>query len=134
MEEVISTVDPYNMHFKYAFGREFFTLHGGRYVKDYDYFNRDFSNVIIVDFNKKSTHNRKDNLVVISPYAGEDTDSSLNDLKSFLLHCHKYPDVRKVISSFGGTDCLKNFKEQKSKYNKKLKEKKGFIERFFGKK
>lgn len=134
MDEVISTVDPYNQYFKYAFGREFFTLTRGRYMKDYTYFNRDFANVVIVDFGEKQTLNKNENLVVIGPYNGENSDNSLNELKSFLLHCHKYDDTRKVISNFGGKDCVKNFTDQKKKYTDKLKKKKGYIESFFGKK
>ena len=134
MEEVISTVDPHHMFLRNSFGREFFTLHKGRYLKDYNYFNRDFKNVIIVDFNKKQSYNKFENLVIIDSYNGENNDNSLNDLKSFLLHCQKYDDVRKVISNFGGTDSVKNFIEQKSRYTKKLQSKKGFIESLFGKK
>jgi hypothetical protein len=134
MEEVISTVDPYHMFLRSSFGREFFTMHRGRYVKDYDYFNRDFRNVIIVDFNKKQNYNKHENLVIIDKYNGEETDNSLNDLKSFLIHCHKYDDVRKVISNFGGTGSVQNFIEQKTKYTQKLQKKKGFIESLFGKK
>jgi hypothetical protein len=134
MEEVIATIDPYHMFLRNSFGREFFTVHRGRYLKDYDYFNRDFANVVIVDFNKKQNYNKHENLIVVSPYHGEVNDNTLNELKSFLLHCHKYDDVRKVISNFGGTECVPNFIEQRSKYTAKLKQKKGFIESLFGKK
>ena len=134
MEEVVSTVDPYQMHFKYAFGREFFAMHRGRYMKDYDYFNRDFRNVVIVDFNDKQNYNRRENLVLLGKYQGENSDTSLNELKSFLLHCHKFEDVRKVIQNFGGTGCVENFVKQKSEYNAKIKKKKGFFASLFGKK
>lgn len=133
MEEVISTIDPKQSLFKYSFGREFYTLHGGFYLKDYNYINRNFSNVVIVDFNEESSFNHKENLVLLNRYNGEQFDNSLHNLKKFLIHCHKNPDVREIIKEFGGLNAIDNYKDVMIEKRQKYESKKNTFNKMFGK-
>lgn len=134
MDEVIGSIDPNHQFLKFSFGRECFAMHKGKYMKDYDYFNRDFKDVVIVDFDDKINYNRKENIVLVKPYKGEDYDNTLSVLSKFLIRCRNADDVRTVIKQYGGYDAVKNFESKIQEKVKKTQEKRGWIQRFFGKK
>lgn len=132
MEEVMATIDPYHQFLKYSFGREFFAVHQGRHQKDYDYFNRDFKKVVIVDFQENNTYNKRDNLVLISPYKGEEYDETLKNLKNFLKFAAAYPDMRKVIKDHGGTNAVEGFKNRLVERREKIQENQSWFSKMFG--
>jgi TFIIF-interacting CTD phosphatase-like protein len=64
--------------------------------KDMQYLNRDPKKVVIVDFEKDSYLNAKNNIVKIKHYEGEKEDQEIKKLMFLLSHLakHEVKDVR----------------------------------------
>lgn len=103
LNQVIQTIDPYQMYFSFVFGNEFLvTQPTGRY-KDLRYLNRKLSRVVAVDMADHFSGS-KNNAIKLSIYDGEEDDRELKKLGTFLDHLssNNIKDVRKEIMKYGG--------------------------------
>ncbi|XP_034323245.2 mitochondrial import inner membrane translocase subunit TIM50 [Magallana gigas] len=79
------------------------TLYDGKdHVKDLSYLNRDLSKVIMIDCKSKAVNLQRNNAFVLKEWDGDENDTSLFDLASFLqtLAHSKVDDVRSVLEYY----------------------------------
>lgn len=62
------------MYFPFYFGNEFLLTKTNGSFRDLSYLNRDPKKVVVIDFEKDSYLNNKDNVIKISQYNGEKDD------------------------------------------------------------
>lgn len=74
LSEVIKTIDPYQMYFPFFFGNEFLLVKSDGLYRDMQYLNRDPKRTIIIDFDKDSYLNAKDNIIKVGQYNGQKDD------------------------------------------------------------
>nr|XP_022915130.1 mitochondrial import inner membrane translocase subunit TIM50-C-like [Onthophagus taurus] len=74
----------------------------GKHVKDLDKLNRDLSKVIVVDWNGDCTKYHRDNVLKVPRWNGNDDDTDLLTLSSFLLAIShsQIDDVRDVLKVY----------------------------------
>nr|CAD7204334.1 unnamed protein product [Timema douglasi]CAD7409299.1 unnamed protein product [Timema poppensis] len=98
---VIDQLDPKGF-VTYRLTRDVACQLGGRCVKDLRYLNRDLSTVIVVDCNKDSVRLQPRNLLLLSPWKGNDDDQTLDNLANFLgaIASEQVEDVRDVLSFY----------------------------------
>lgn len=90
-----------------------------KWVKDLSYFNRDLSQVIVVDSNPQALERNPENLLLVRPYDNPETqnkDTEFEDLKAFLytLATQRNPDFRQVLKKYAGGNVA-------DQYNAKIK-------------
>lgn len=81
---LIEAIDPKNL-IAYKLVRDATYFTGGHHVKALDRLNRDLSKVICIDWNAKNVKMNPENLFNIHRWAGNDNDTELLDLASFLI-------------------------------------------------
>lgn len=81
---LIEAIDPKNL-IAYKLVRDATYFTGGYHVKALDRLNRDLSKVICVDWNAKNVKFHPENLFNIHRWSGNDDDTELLDLASFLI-------------------------------------------------
>jgi TFIIF-interacting CTD phosphatase-like protein len=88
------------MYFPFYFGNEFLLVKTNGMYRDMSYLNRDPKKTVIIDFEKDSYLNAKDNIIKMSHYEGQKDDQEIKKLLFFLNHLAKaeIKDVRKEIS------------------------------------
>ena len=135
MNEVTSTIDPYQRYFMWSLGREFLTTMPDGNYKDLRFINRDPKRYIAVDFTADNYLSNIDNVVIVDRYDGKMEDSALKELSLFLEHCanSNVKDVRKEIKKYGGGDCAKNYYEDMQKKINSVKKKRNMLFGFGGK-
>lgn len=79
---------------------------GGSHIKTLDKLNRNLSKVVCVDWNQKNVKFNPENLFRIKRWSGNDNDTSLIDLASFLktIATNDIEDVREVLKSYSKYD------------------------------
>lgn len=80
---LIEAIDPKNI-IAYKLVRDATHFSGGHHVKSLDNLNRDLSKVICIDWNSSNVKFNPENLFCIKRWGGNDDDTSLLDLVSFL--------------------------------------------------
>lgn len=80
---LMEALDPKNI-ISYKLVRDATHFSGGHHVKSLDKLNRDLSKVICIDWNPKNVKFNPENLFNIKRWNGNDHDTSLMDLASFL--------------------------------------------------
>lgn len=68
----------------YVLGKEASARSFGRNIKDLNYLNRDLKNVLAIDFKEENLQKHKNNLILLPPFNGEDTDSEFRNIIPFL--------------------------------------------------
>lgn len=89
LSDVIKTIDPYQMYFPFYFGNEFLLVKANGMYRDMQYLNWDPKWTVIVDFEKNSYLNAKDNIIKVSRYEGETEDQEIKKLLFLLNHLAK---------------------------------------------
>lgn len=98
---------------------------GGLHVKALDKLNRHLSKVICVDWNAKNVKFNPDNLFNIKRWTGNDNDTSLLDLASFLktIAANDIEDVRDVLKYYSQyEDPVEAYKEKQKRLIEELEE------------
>lgn len=96
VEAVSQKIDP---TLQFFFGRECFVTEHGRLYRDLKYLNRDPKNIVVIDIDKKRCKKHLENLILIPPFEGNTSDTTLMDMIPFL--------DRKIISIQNQENCLK---------------------------
>nr|CAD7441985.1 unnamed protein product [Timema bartmani] len=98
---VLDQLDPKGF-ITYRLARDVACQLEGHCVKDLRYLNRDLSRVIVVDCNKDSVRLQPRNLLLLSPWKGNDNDQTLDNLANFLrkIASEQVEDVRDVLSFY----------------------------------
>ncbi|CAG9838383.1 unnamed protein product [Diabrotica balteata] len=102
---LIDAIDPKNI-IAYRLVRDATHFSGGHHVKSLNNLNRDLSKVICVDWNAKNVKFNPENLLNVKRWSGNDDDSSLVDLASFLktIADNDVEDVREVLQHYSHFD------------------------------
>lgn len=121
---VIEALDQKNL-ISYKLVRDSTHFVDGHHIKNLDKLNRDLKKVIVVDWNSESVRFHPDNHLNIQRWHGEDDDSMLVDLTSFLktIAHTEIDDVREVLNFYKQyDDPLREFRiRQKEYYEKEQK-------------
>ncbi|XP_017777248.1 PREDICTED: mitochondrial import inner membrane translocase subunit TIM50-A-like [Nicrophorus vespilloides] len=111
---IVEALDKNNL-ISYKLVRDATNFVDGHHVKDLDKLNRDLSKVIVVDWNPESAKFHGENLFKIGRWNGNDDDTTLLDLTSFLIAISEWEieDVRSVLKYYSGfKNPLAIFKER----------------------
>ncbi|XP_062573827.1 mitochondrial import inner membrane translocase subunit TIM50-like [Saccostrea cucullata] len=89
-------------HIMYKLYRDATWYDGKDHVKDLSYLNRDLNKVIMIDCKSKSVKLQRNNAFVLKEWDGDENDTALFDLASFLqtLAHSKIEDVRTVLEYY----------------------------------
>lgn len=112
-------------HFLYRLFRDATRFVDNHHVKDLDALNRDLSKVIVVDWNPDSVKLHPQNALVIPRWKGNDDDTTLYDLASFLktIQSTSVEDVREVLNYYRQFENpLETFRENQRKLLTQLEE------------
>ncbi|VEN44450.1 unnamed protein product [Callosobruchus maculatus] len=118
---VIDALDKKNL-ISYKLVRDSTHFVDGHHVKNLDRLNRDLSKVIVVDWNEESVKFHPDNHFNIPRWKGQDEDTSLVDLTSFLktIALTEIEDVREVLKYYKQfPDPLAEFRNKQREYYEK---------------
>ncbi|XP_019880296.1 mitochondrial import inner membrane translocase subunit TIM50-C-like [Aethina tumida] len=114
---LMEALDPKNI-ISYKLVRDATHFSGGHHVKSLDKLNRDLSKVICIDWNPKNVKFNPENLFNIKRWNGNDHDTSLMDLASFLktIADNDIEDVREVLKNYSEyEDPIEAFREKQKK-------------------
>lgn len=115
---VIEALDQKNL-ISYKLVRDSTHFVDGHHIKNLDKLNRDLKKVIVVDWNSESVKFHSDNHLNIQRWRGEDDDSTLVDLTSFLktIAHTEIDDVREVLRFYKQyDDPLREFRNKQKEY------------------
>ncbi|XP_018571593.1 mitochondrial import inner membrane translocase subunit TIM50-C-like [Anoplophora glabripennis] len=115
---VIEALDQKNL-ISYKLVRDSTHFVEGHHIKNLDKLNRDLKKVIVVDWNSDSVKFHPDNHLNIQRWRGEDDDSALVDLTSFLktIAHTEIDDVRDVLKFYKQyEDPLREFRNKQKEY------------------
>ncbi|XP_030385746.1 mitochondrial import inner membrane translocase subunit TIM50-B [Scaptodrosophila lebanonensis] len=98
---LLDALDP-NGYIMYRLVRDSTHFMGGHHVKNLDKLNRDLKRVVVIDWDKNSTKMHPGNSFTIPRWLGNDDDTTLFDLVSFLsiLGSSDVDDVREVLQYY----------------------------------
>ncbi|XP_016955663.1 mitochondrial import inner membrane translocase subunit TIM50-B [Drosophila biarmipes] len=119
---LLDVLDP-NGFIMYRLVRDSTHFVGGHHVKNLDNLNRDLKRVVVVDWDKNSTKFHPSNCFSIPRWNGNDNDTTLYDLASFLsvLGTSEVEDVREVLQYYNQfTDSLSQFRENQRKLSEQM--------------
>ncbi|CAH0562605.1 unnamed protein product [Brassicogethes aeneus] len=114
---LIDAIDPKSL-ISYKLVRDATHFTGGHHVKSLNNLNRDLSRVICVDWNSKNVKFNPENLFHIKRWGGNDDDTSLMDLSTFLktIADNDIEDVREVLKNYSVfEDPIEAFREKQKK-------------------
>ncbi|XP_056648088.1 mitochondrial import inner membrane translocase subunit TIM50-C-like [Diorhabda sublineata] len=115
---VIEALDPKGL-ISYKLVRDSTHFVDGHHVKNLDKLNRDLKKVIVVDWNSESIKFHPDNHLNVTRWEGNDDDTALVDLTSFLMTvAHtEIDDVREVLRFYKQyDDPLTEFRRKQMQY------------------
>uniref|UniRef100_A0A1I8Q899 Mitochondrial import inner membrane translocase subunit TIM50 n=1 Tax=Stomoxys calcitrans TaxID=35570 RepID=A0A1I8Q899_STOCA len=121
---ILDALDP-NGYIMYRLVRDATHFIDGHHVKNLDNLNRDLKKVIVVDWDGNSTKMHPDNTFNIARWMGNDDDSQLFDLISFLktLATSEVDDVREVLHYYRQfDDPIMKFRENQQKLLEQMQE------------
>ncbi|XP_075159034.1 mitochondrial import inner membrane translocase subunit TIM50-C-like [Haematobia irritans] len=121
---ILDALDP-NGYIMYRLVRDATHFIDGHHVKNLDNLNRDLRKVIVVDWDANSTRMHPDNTFNIARWMGNDDDSQLLDLISFLktLATSEVDDVREVLHYYRQfDDPIMKFRENQQKLLEQMQE------------
>lgn len=98
---ILEALDPKN-YISYKLVRDATHFVDGSHVKSLDKLNRDLSKVIVIDWNQDNVKFHKDNLLHLPRWSGDDDDTTMVDLVSFLqtIAQTEVADVREVLKYY----------------------------------
>lgn len=114
---LVDALDP-NGCIMYRLVRDSTHFDGGHHVKNLDNLNRDLKRVVVVDWDRNSTKFHPSNSFSIPRWSGNDNDTTLFELTSFLsvLGTSEIDDVREVLQYYNQfSDSLSQFRENQRK-------------------
>lgn len=102
---LIEAIDP-NKIIAHKLVRDATYFTGGSHIKTLDKLNRNLSRVVCIDWNPKNIKFNPENLFRIKRWTGNDNDTSLIDLASFLktIATNNIEDVREVLKCYSKYD------------------------------
>ncbi|XP_005182968.1 mitochondrial import inner membrane translocase subunit TIM50-C [Musca domestica] len=121
---ILDALDP-NGYIMYRLVRDATHFIDGHHVKNLDNLNRDLRKVIVVDWDPNSTKMHPDNTFNIARWMGNDDDSQLFDLISFLktIATTDVEDVRDVLHYYRQfDDPIMKFRENQQKLMEQMQE------------
>ncbi|XP_026847350.1 mitochondrial import inner membrane translocase subunit TIM50-B [Drosophila persimilis] len=119
---LLDALDP-NGYIMYRLVRDSTHFVDGHHVKNLDNLNRDLKRVVVVDWDKNSTKLHPKNTFSIPRWSGNDDDTALFDLVSFLtvLGISEIEDVREVLQYYSQfKDPVAKFRENQQKLSEKM--------------
>ncbi|XP_017136639.1 mitochondrial import inner membrane translocase subunit TIM50-B [Drosophila miranda] len=119
---LLDALDP-NGYIMYRLVRDSTHFVDGHHVKNLDNLNRDLKRVIVVDWDKNSTKLHPRNTFSIPRWSGNDDDTALFDLVSFLtvLGISEIEDVREVLQYYSQfKDPVAKFRENQQRLSEKI--------------
>ncbi|XP_011183365.1 mitochondrial import inner membrane translocase subunit TIM50-C-like [Zeugodacus cucurbitae] len=122
---ILDALDP-NGYIMYRLVRDATHFVDGHHVKNLDNLNRDLSKVIVVDWDQNATKLHPDNTFNIARWLGNDDDTQLLDLISFLktLASAEVEDVRDVLHYYRQfDDPIAQFRENQRLLLEQMQEK-----------
>lgn len=122
---ILDALDP-NGYIMYRLVRDATHFVDGHHVKNLDNLNRDLSKVIVVDWDENATKLHPDNTFNIARWLGNDDDTQLLDLISFLktLASAEVEDVRDVLHYYRQfDDPIAQFRENQRLLLEQMQEK-----------
>lgn len=114
---LIEAIDPKNI-IAYKLVRDATHFVSGHHVKSLNNLNRDLSKVICIDWNSNNVKFNPDNLFSIRRWSGNDDDTSLLDLATFLktIAENDIEDVREVLKVYSSyDDPIQEFREKQKR-------------------
>jgi len=122
---ILDALDP-NGYIMYRLVRDATHFVDGHHVKNLDNLNRDLKKVIVIDWDANTTKFHPQNSFSIGRWNGNDNDTALFDLVSFLktLATAEVEDVREVLDYYKQfDDPLHQFRENQRKLQEQMFEK-----------
>ena len=122
---ILDALDP-NGYIMYRLVRDATHFVDGHHVKNLDNLNRDLKKVIVIDWNSNSTKLHPENTFNIARWVGNDDDTQLYDLVSFLktLATADVDDVREVLIYYRQfDDPIEQFRENQRKLLEQMQQK-----------
>lgn len=122
---ILDALDP-NGYIMYRLVRDATHFVDGHHVKNLDNLNRDLKKVIVIDWDNNSTKLHPDNTFNIARWLGNDDDTQLYDLVSFLktLATADVDDVREVLGYYRQfEDPIQQFRENQRKLLEQMQQK-----------
>ncbi|EDV38928.1 uncharacterized protein Dana_GF25046 [Drosophila ananassae] len=119
---LLDALDP-NGYIMYRLVRDSTHFVGGHHVKNLDNLNRDLKRVVVVDWDRNSTKMHPKNSFAIPRWSGNDDDTTLYDLVSFLsvLGTSEVDDVREVLQYYNQfKDPISQFRENQRKLSEQM--------------
>ncbi|KAJ8984887.1 hypothetical protein NQ317_002727 [Molorchus minor] len=131
---VIEALDQKNL-ISYKLVRDSTHFVKGHHVKNLDKLNRDLKKIIVVDWNSNSIKFHPDNHLNIKRWCGNDDDTTLIDLTSFLktIAHTEIDDVRDVLKFYKQyDDPLLEFRNKQKEFYEKQEQNKSIVEKPIG--
>lgn len=122
---ILDALDP-NGYIMYRLVRDATHFVDGHHVKNLDNLNRDLKKVIVIDWDSNSTKLHPDNTFSVARWTGNDDDTTLFDLISFLktLATASVDDVREVLAYYRQfDDPLQQFRENQRRLVEQMQQK-----------
>ncbi|KAH8408344.1 hypothetical protein KR215_003434 [Drosophila sulfurigaster] len=119
---LLDALDPHG-YIMYRLVRDSTHFVGGHHVKNLDNLNRDLKRVVVVDWDKNSTQMHPGNTFSIPRWSGNDDDTTLFDLISFLsvLGSSDVDDVREVLHYYNQfQEPIAQFRENQRKLSEQM--------------
>ncbi|KAH8378998.1 hypothetical protein KR009_002549 [Drosophila setifemur] len=119
---LLDALDP-DGYIMYRLVRDSTHFVGGHHVKNLDNLNRDLRRVVVVDWDRNSTKMHPKNCFSIQRWSGNDDDTTLFDLASFLsvLGTSEVEDVREVLQYYNQfNDPISQFRENQRKLSDQM--------------
>ncbi|XP_016975862.1 mitochondrial import inner membrane translocase subunit TIM50-B [Drosophila rhopaloa] len=119
---LLDALDP-NGFIMYRLVRDSTHFFQGHHVKNLDNLNRDLKRVVVVDWDRNSTKLHPSNCFSIPRWSGNDNDTTLFDLVSFLsvLGTSEIDDVREVLQYYNQfNDPISQFRENQRKLSEQM--------------
>lgn len=118
-QSIMEMAQKINPNLQWVFGREFFSLHNNKMVKNLDYLNRNLSKIVVVDKSKDLVPLHIDNTLVIPEFIDDSSDNWLKKLTPLLHHLAKpeVRDIRKEIVKLGDNSVEDYYENLLKKYN-----------------
>ena len=80
----VEHLDPRQLIFMGAFGKESMVWSNGRYIKDLSYLNRDPKSIIVIERDARNVSKHPQNVIVLKEFEGDDNDQELTKLLPLL--------------------------------------------------
>jgi hypothetical protein len=131
----IDVVSKWNIPCTGVLHREFCKKTHDGYVKNIGKLGRRLDKVILLDHERVAGRDYPENLVLVKPFEGDETDRQLMDLLEFLkAAATSQEDVRKFIAKFGGGDhdIGRRYLLKKKEVDAKVQQRRAFGRAFVG--